>query len=101
MKTKISMGNDEFILYIRKWHPECKIITLQLGKKIGSWLEKKRARKIEEQPKHSYWDKSDKVNKDMLPENATQFEFDRSLLPELYEYLDELGRDEKIKIIKV
>lgn len=91
MAQTITMGNDEFILYIRKWHPDCEIITSQLGKEIWVWLENKGAVKSPKKPKHSYWDKSDKVNKDMLPEHATQFEFDRSLLPELYNYLDYLG----------
>lgn len=91
MDNKIRMGNDEFILYIRKWHPSCKTITKDLGKTIWKWLRKKGAIKCSIKPKHSYWDKSDKVNKDMLPAHATQFIFDRSLLSEMYEYLDELG----------
>ena len=89
--AKIQMGNDEFILYIRKWHPSCEIITRDLGKMIWKWLKKRGAVKSPIKPKHSYWDISGKVNKDMLPEHATQFEFDRSLLPDLYVYLDELG----------
>lgn len=92
MNTRITMGNDEFILYIRKWHPGCETTTKELGKKIWVWLKKKGAVKSSIKPKHSYWDKSEKVNKDMLPEHATQFEFDRTLLPELYSYLDELGQ---------
>lgn len=91
MASKITMGNDEFILYIRKWHPNCLISTKELGKKIWRWLRKRGAEKSPIKPVHSYWDKSGKVNKDMLPEHATQFEFDRKLLPELYDYLDELG----------
>ncbi len=91
MSTKIKMGNDEFILYIRKWHPECKTITSQLGKSIWLWLDANGATKCQPKSKHSYWDKSDKVNKDMLPADATQFEFDRNLLPKLYDYLDSLG----------
>lgn len=86
------MGNDEFILYIRKWHPDCTTPTTELGKSIWLWLEKRGAKKCPIKPIHSYWDKSEKVNKDMLPENATQFEFDRSILPELYSYLDELSK---------
>lgn len=88
MNTKITMGNDEFILYIRKWHSKCETITSQLGKEIWVWLKTKGAVKSPKKPNCSYWDKSDKVNKDMLPKHATQFEFDRSLLPNLYDYLD-------------
>lgn len=92
MNDKITMGNDEFILYIRKWHPDCKTITSQLGKLVWIWLEAKGSIKSPLKPKHSYWDKSDKVNKEMLPADATQFEFDRSILPDLYDYLDYLGQ---------
>lgn len=91
MNHRITMGNDEFILYIRKWHPECRTTTKQLGKEIWMWLRNRKAQKLNEQPQHTYWDKSEKVNKKMLPEHATQFKFDRSLLPKLYGYLDELG----------
>jgi len=88
----IKMGNDEFILYIRKWHPDCKTSTQQLGKAIWIWLRNKNAKKLKEQPQHAYWVKAEKVELEMLPEYATQFEFERSLLPLLYDKLDELGR---------
>lgn len=90
MKPKIKMGNDEFILYIRKWRPSCITTTKDLGKLIWKWLRKRGAIKVKIKPIPSYWDKSDRVNKDMLPAHATQFEFDRNLLPELYEYLGTL-----------
>jgi len=90
-ETCIRMGNDEFILYIRKTYPNCKTTTRQLGKSIWEWLRKNEATKIQEQPQHTYWVKAEKVEIEMLPEHATQFEFDRSLLPELYKFLDELG----------
>ena len=34
MKSKIRMGNDEFILYIRKQNVNCKTSNPVLGKKI-------------------------------------------------------------------
>ncbi|MDD4575162.1 MAG: hypothetical protein PHI36_01920 [Bacteroidales bacterium] len=92
MGNKITMGNDEFILYIRKWHPNCKTSTQVLGKSIWIWLKEKKATKLKEQPQHAYWVKAEKVEIEMLPEHATQFEFERSLLPELYKFLDELGK---------
>jgi hypothetical protein len=91
MATKIQMGNDEFILYIRKNYEACSIGNRELGKKTWAWLEPKGATKVKELPQHTYWVKAEKVEDGMLPEHATQFEFDRSLLPELYNYLDELG----------
>ena len=86
------MGNDEFILYIRKWHPRCNTPTPQLGKSIWIWLRDRGAVKLKEQPQHTYWVKAQKVEIEMLPEHATQFEFDRSLLPDLFNYLDFLGQ---------
>ncbi len=35
---QIEMGNDEFILYIRKHHPQNKTLNNQLGKRIWHWL---------------------------------------------------------------
>ncbi len=34
----ITMGNDEFILYIRKRHPHCVTSNDQLGKSIWAWI---------------------------------------------------------------
>ena len=54
MNHRITMGNDEFILYIRKWHPECRTKTKQLGKEIWMWLRNRKAQKLNEQPQHKY-----------------------------------------------
>ena len=87
----IKMGNDEFILYIRKNY-NCTLTNNQLGKKIWLWLDEQNvnAKQIGEQD--CIWGK-DIENKEGLglPKTATQFEFKRSLLPKLYEYLDTLG----------
>lgn len=92
MKEKICMGNDEFILYIRKQSTNRTITNDHLGRLIWEWLREKGASKKQEQPQPTYWTKSEKVNEYMLPEYATQFEFDRGLLPVLYDYLDELAK---------
>ncbi|MDR2083881.1 MAG: hypothetical protein LBP67_02665 [Bacteroidales bacterium] len=88
----IKMGNEEFILYIRKWHPNCEITNDKLGRKIWEWIKynDKTARQLnrEECP----WGKNAKnVNKEDMPYTATQFEFDRNLLIRLYDYLDFLA----------
>ncbi len=91
MNTKIKMGNDEFILYIRKTS-DCRTSTKKLGKQIWVWLKAKGAKKLfNKKPQPCYWgDSGDSIKEDKLPKDATQFEFDRSLLPSLYNYLDEL-----------
>jgi hypothetical protein len=88
MNTVIKMGNDEFILYIRKNYPDCKISNDQLGKQIWIWLRDKGASKILED-EVCFWETSGaSVDANLLPKTATQFEFERRLLPELYSYLD-------------
>src|ERR1035438_8587 len=39
MSTKITMGNDEFILYIRNNYPDCPTSNHQLGKDIWEWID--------------------------------------------------------------
>jgi hypothetical protein len=92
MNTKIKMGNDEFILYIRKTS-DCKTSTKLLGKQIWIWLNKKGAKKLYKgRPQPCYWgDTGDGIGEEKLPKDATQFEFNKSILPELYIYLDELS----------
>jgi hypothetical protein len=90
---QIVMGNDEFILFIRKNFPDCSMTTNQLGKKIWTWLRDADPRaEIIEKGLPCYWgDKGDFISADRLPKTATQFKFDINVLPDLYEYLCELG----------
>jgi hypothetical protein len=91
--SEIKMGNDEFILYIRKTSKICSITNDDLGKYIWIWLKERGANKTYGGKKQlCLWGK-DAANrdKDNLPYTATQFEFDRNLLPDLYNYLDELA----------
>ncbi len=91
MSTRIIMGNDEFILYIRKREKKCPIKNDQLGKLI--WLKIKEfddnAEQVEE--RDYLWGKdANRVDELDLPYTATQFEFKRGILSKLYDYLDEL-----------
>jgi len=38
MMNLITMGNDEFILYIRKQYPNCQLNTKDLGRFIWVWI---------------------------------------------------------------
>lgn len=93
MKTHstIKMGNDEFILYIRKTS-DCKKPTELLGKEIWIWLRANGAQKLfNEKPQPCYWETTgDSIDREKLPKDATQFEFDRALLPKLFTFLDTL-----------
>ena len=95
MNTSISMGNDEFILYIRKNYPDCATSNDQLGKRIWEWIRERdatagKAGKEEAVP-CSWGDTGAHIGATKLPKTATQFEFERKLLPELYDLLDALG----------
>lgn len=95
MNPKITMGNDEFILYIRKQHPNCQISTKDLGRYIWEWIieHDHNAKQVEEDLPCLWATNNGAKNIDemKLPKTATQFEFNRNLLPELYCHLDELG----------
>lgn len=90
--STIRMGNDEFILYIRKWNPACMITNEQLGRQIWEWIEKNDRLKPRQLTREEcVWGKeANNVSRDDLPYTATQFEFSRSLLPRLYDFLDSL-----------
>ena len=95
MSTSIQMGNDEFILYIRKNHPSCATNNDQLGKRIWEWIKERdttatKAGNGEAVP--CIWgDNVANIGETKLPYKATQFRFERSLLPSLYNLLDALG----------
>jgi transcriptional regulator with XRE-family HTH domain len=98
MDKMIKLGNDEFILYIRKNFPKCTIKNDRLGSRIWQWLRDNAGGKKlygdEAQP--AIWgDSGAFVDEVKLPRKATQFEFSRSNLPELYSFLDRLGQEQE------
>ena len=97
MSSSIQMGNDEFILYIRKNHPNCVKSNDLLGKRIWEWIEKQDATAEQIGDGKSvpcrWGDTGAHIGETNLPKTATQFRFERKLLPELYDLLDELGSD--------
>jgi hypothetical protein len=93
MESIITMGNDEFILYIRKKTRKCSLSNDRLGKMIWIWILEKDIEAIQvEDDRPCLWGRSaDNIDAKALPMTATQFEFKRSILPSLYVYLDVLG----------
>jgi hypothetical protein len=102
MNTGITMGNDEFILYIRKNYPKCSKGNDDLGQRIWGWIrgndataykvDKDGNRDDNAEPVSCSWSETDaRVVEAKLPYTATQFRFERSLLPSLYEHLEALG----------
>jgi len=95
MSTNITMGNDEFILYIRKIHPACSKTNDDLGQRIWKWIEKHdtTAQQIDDgKSVPCYWGHTGThIGETKLPKTAAQFQFESKLLPELYDHLDELG----------
>lgn len=92
MSTKIQMGNDEFILYIRKTSKNCNLVNNDLGKKIWEWILSKDDTAIEvRKDEPCLWgDDTPNTGPKKLPKTASQFEFNRALLPDLYDFLDTL-----------
>jgi hypothetical protein len=92
----IVMGDDEFILYIRKQYPNCKTGNDDLGTAIWRKLQILDPNaKIKKPDAPCYWGNSGPfvaVNK--LPKTAAQFSFDRACLPQIYDFLDQLGQQE-------
>ncbi|NPD86430.1 hypothetical protein HNS38_16780 [Lentimicrobium sp. L6] len=85
----IKMGNDEFILYIRKTS-DCKTHTNVLGSQISKWF-KSQAIEPKDRDVKCFWEiHGASIDEEILPKTAAQFEFDRAILPELYSYLDKL-----------
>lgn len=92
MHTKITMGNDEFILYIRKNYT-CTLPNDVLGKKIWERIQfHDNSASKEQEDVPCKWGKDFENNKGFgLPKTAAQFKFEKSILPQLYTDLDELG----------
>jgi transcriptional regulator with XRE-family HTH domain len=95
MGTTIKMGNDEFILYIRKIHPACNTTNDDLGRRIWKWIQEHDATAEKADGGISVpckWGATGaEIGDKKLPQSATQFHFERSLLPALYDHLDALG----------
>jgi len=91
-KSTIKMGNDEFILYIRKNNKTCNTDNKVLGRRIWEWISDNdsNAKYIQEDMPCIWGDKTPNTKPEILPKTATQFEFNRNLLPKLYTFLDTL-----------
>lgn len=98
MRT-VTMGNDEFILFVRKNQVRKNVPMQQrkendvLGRRIWEWIIEHDSTALELQPKPQacYWgDQGAFVDEYKLPKVATQFEFNSSILPDLYKYLETL-----------
>ena len=96
MKKTITMGNDEFILYIRKNY-NCTLTNDRIGKLVWKWIlnNSKGINKTNDIERNvpCLWQNS-RVRKTFgfrLPRTASQMTFNRNILPKLYSFLDELG----------
>lgn len=93
---RVKMGNDEFILFIRKNFPNCGLTSDVLGKRIWSWLSGNATASASqiEPDKPCYWGSQGSFISDIqLPKTAMQFEFNAVVLSELYRFLISIGRE--------
>jgi hypothetical protein len=83
-KTNIRIGNNEFLLHIRKNY-NCNVINPQLGKLVWIWIREhdENALQIQKDRPCELGDEFDALDGMGIPRKATQFEFNRNLLPEL------------------
>lgn len=89
--NKIIMGNDEFILYCRKNGFGKDKTTDQLGRQIWEWIrDHANDVQLSKNVDCMWGENANNVSPKGLPYTATQFEFDRSKLPDLYDYLDNI-----------
>jgi hypothetical protein len=105
MNSNIRMGNDEFILYLRKNYPTCTTGNAELGRAIWTWIhhhDKTAQQLYNGKAMPCLWGHTiANVGETRLPLNATQFKFDRSILPKIYHMLDSLGAGEKPEVDKL
>lgn len=96
MSDRVRMGNDEFILHIRKNWPECQTNNRVLGKRIWEWIQAHAAGvklfEVNEQP-CKWGSQASNIDERGLPKTATQFEFDLIALPDLFRLLAVLGQE--------
>lgn len=90
---RIQMGNDEFILYIRKNH-DCRLTNEPLGRRIWIWIrDHANGRKTDKDQLCRWGSVGDHIGEHRLPKTATQFEFDATSVPDLYLFLDQIARE--------
>jgi hypothetical protein len=87
------MGNDEFILYIRKRYPNCGLSTSELGKRIYQQIHQlDPSASIVAEDAPCYWgNEGSFVAENRLPKTAAQISFDPHILQRLFGFLDDLG----------
>ena len=92
ISSSIIMGDDEFILYIRKNYPTCDQYNNILARQISEWFKEKDIEPYKRDVPCTWDIVGETINDRMLPKTSATFKFDRSLLPELFSQLDELGK---------
>ena len=91
MAERIRMGNDEFILHIRK-HYACDIRNPQLGDRIARWLRENADGVVVRENQPAVWGEQIAACGELnLPRTSAVLEFRRDALPDLYAFLEDLA----------
>lgn len=96
---KIRLGNDDFILFIRKNQKNrgkaSETKNNHLGRRIWKFIEEKNlGTKVSEESIPCKWDPKGCDDEGLgLPKRATQFDIDICMLPKLYDFLRELSQE--------
>ena len=93
MSERITMGNDELILHIRK-HYECGYDNPYLGRRIWEWIEEHADGNQHEHSHPAPWgDDIEAVDRFNLPKSSVHFDFRLTALPGLYRFLAQLATE--------
>jgi DNA-binding XRE family transcriptional regulator len=94
-KATINIGNDELILHLRKANPDCNLGNEAIGKRTWVYIrDHLRGEKIEEDQPTLWAEAPSVLGSTRLPKTATQFRVLLRLLPELFAFVEQLGREQ-------
>ncbi|MCW5828213.1 MAG: hypothetical protein KIT79_02745 [Deltaproteobacteria bacterium] len=95
MSDEITMGNDEFILHLRKrykWGGDNRLLGEEIWRTIQE-LDNNARQEPEGKATPVLWPtEGENIAPDRLPTAAHQFVFNREILPDLYRRLGEIGK---------
>jgi len=88
VNERICMGNDEFILHVRKHYEGCELDNPTIGRRVWTWLrDNANGEQVSGQQPALWGTDNEAVDRVGLPGSATQFEFDLDGLSDLYRFL--------------
>jgi hypothetical protein len=79
--VEITVGNDKFIGYVNDRFPNCKYNNSEIAREFYHWIVHEK--KLVKEPR---------TQEQKGPKTYAKFTFDESIYPDIYDFLDTLGR---------